>query len=232
MAALALETVEEVEAAAPLFFDWFEGISVSIFAVEYVLRIWSCTAGERYRRPGLGRLRYAVRPLVLIDLMAIAPAFMPFLGIDLRSARIVRVFRAFRIAKVTRHSTAMLVLAHVVKEKREQLLATVFVMFVLLILASSLIYFAERHAQPDYFTSIPAAVWWGISTLTGAGFEDIYPITAAGRFIAALVGVLGIGMFALPTGILGAGFVEVMERKGQPTVQCPKCGHEFTQQDP
>ncbi len=97
-------------------------------------------------------------------------------------------------------------------------------MFLLLLMASSLMYFAERDAQPDAFGSIPDAMWWGISTVTTVGYGDIYPVTLVGRLVASVVAVLGIGLFAIPTGILGAAFADEMARHKAGSRPCPHCG--------
>ena len=109
-------------------------------------------------------------------------------------------------------------------DKRAELTVTVTLLAVLLVLASSGVYFAEKSAQPEVFSSIPAAMWWAVATLTTVGYGDVYPITSAGKLLGAVVAILGIGMFALPTGILGAGFMEeIHRRKGVPRT-CPHCG--------
>jgi voltage-gated potassium channel len=108
--------------------------------------------------------------------------------------------------------------------KREELLVTLFVLLLLLLFASSLIYFAEHDAQPDIFSSIPAAMWWAVATLTTVGYGDVYPVTTVGKLVASVIAVLGIGMFALPTGILGAGFVEELQSRKRRPRTCPHCG--------
>jgi voltage-gated potassium channel len=164
--------------------------------------------------------------MALIDLVAILPFYLPFARMDLRSMRVVRVMRIFRLAKLGRYSESLQTLQRVFKAKKEQLADTVFILLVLLVMASSLMYFAENHVQPDKFSSIPAAMWWAVSTLTTVGYGDVYPFTTAGKIIASVIAVLGIGMFALPTGILGAGFVEEREQRKR-HLRCPHCGKEF-----
>lgn len=214
--ALVAETVEPVRERAAFLFDAFEIASVAIFTVEYALRLWSCTASPRYATAVVGRLRFAATPLALIDLMAI----LPFLGVDLRFIRSVRLFRLFRVAKLGRYSTAIRTVGRVLVAKKEELAITLLVLFLLLLLASCLMYFAEHGAQPEAFSSIPAAMWWGVATLTTVGYRDMYPVTSLGKAIAAAIAILGIGMFALPTGILGAGFVEEIQ-KGRPRQHRP-----------
>jgi len=223
---LILETVTSIYEAAPRLFLWFEVGSVMIFTVEYSLRLWSCVEQARYRSPLTGRLRYAVTPMLLIDLAAILPFYLPWIGVDLRFVRSVRMFRLFRVAKAARYSTAIQTIGRVIRAKRAELTVTMFILILVLILASSMMYFAEHEAQPQEFSSIPAAMWWAIATLTTVGYGDVYPVTLWGKFIACIIAITGIGMFALPTGILGAAFVEeIQSKKGKsPSGRCPHCG--------
>ncbi|CAN5782636.1 ion transporter [soil metagenome] len=225
--ALVLETVEPLYLRAPWLFHGFEVFSVAIFSVEYVVRIWSVTARPRYARAVRGRLRWAVTPLALGDLLAVLPFYLPFLGVDLRFFRTLRLFRLFRVAKLWRYSAALHTVGRVVRRKREELLMVVLILGLLLLFASSLMYFVERDVQPEHFGSIPTAMWWGISTLTTVGYGDVYPVTALGRVLAGVIQVVGIGMFALPTGLLGAAFVE--ENEKEPSRRCPHCGREVTE---
>lgn len=224
--ALILQSVKSIDALCPRLFSVFELVSVIIFTVEYVARLWSCVEKPVYHRPWLGRLRFAATPMAMIDLLAILPFYLPFLGLDLRFLRILRMMRIFRIAKLGRYSQSLQILNRVLVTKKEQLLCSVFVLVLLVVIAASLLYYAENHKQPEAFSSIPAAMWWAVSTLTTVGYGDIYPQTELGKFMASIIAILGIGMFALPTGILGAGFVEEMGRNQKP-VQCPHCGKDI-----
>lgn len=224
--ALILQSVKSIDILCPRFFYIFELASVIIFSVEYVARVWSCVEKPAYHKPLRGRLRFAVTPLAMIDLLAILPFYLPFLGLDLRFLRILRMMRIFRIAKLGRYSQSLQILNRVMAAKKEQLLCTLFVLALLVIVAASLLYYAENHVQPEAFSSIPAAMWWAVSTLTTVGYGDIYPMTGLGKFMASIIAILGIGMFALPTGILGAGFVEEMAQN-QKNTQCPHCGKEI-----
>lgn len=206
--ALTLETVREFREAAPGLFLWFERASVAIFAIEYVLRLWSCSADERYRGFLRGRIRFALTPMALIDLIAILPSLLPFVGIDLRSLRILRVFRLLRILKLARYSLAMRVFGRVVRDRAPELITTLSFLFVLLFLSATILYYCENAAQPDVFSSIPESMWWAVATLTTVGYGDAYPITVLGRLFGGIIAILGIGMVALPTGILSAAFAE------------------------
>jgi voltage-gated potassium channel len=140
--------------------------------------------------------------------------------------RMLRIMRIMRLAKLGRYSDSLQTLGRVVAGKKEQLISTVFILVILLIIASCLMYYAENETQPDHFSSIPAAMWWAVTTLTTVGYGDVFPLTTVGKLLGSVIAVLGIGMFALPTGILGAGFVEEMERRRQ-SRNCPHCGKEL-----
>jgi len=222
--AMVLETVDSIHQISPRFFEIFEWVSVLIFSVEYVLRIWSCTSDPTYAAPVRGQVRFALSPMAMIDLLAVLPFYLPFVGVDLRFVRAVRLFRLFRVAKLGRYSRALRTLGRVLADKKEELGVTLFVLILLLLLASCLMYFAEHDTQPEAFSSIPAAMWWGVATLTTVGYGDICPVTGTGKTVAGVIALLGIGMFALPTGILGAGFVEEIQKRKQPRRTCPHCG--------
>jgi voltage-gated potassium channel len=131
---------------------------------------------------------------------------------DLRFVRVLRLLRLSRLIKLGRYSDSLKTLGNVFKGKKEELLITAFALAILLILASSLMYFAENEVQPQAFSSIPAAMWWGIATLTTVGYGDIYPVTTLGKLMGSVIAVLGIGMFALPAGILSSGFAEKIKK--------------------
>ncbi len=222
--AIAAETVEELYAAAPVAFRWFEVASITIFSIEYLLRLWACIESKQGRSPRLTRVRYALSPLMLVDLVAILPFYIPFLGLDLRVLRILRLLRLFRVAKAARYSRSLQTLGRVISSKKEELFITVYVLLLLIIVSSSLMYYAEHEAQPDSFQNIPATIWWAVITLTTVGYGDVYPITVAGKALASFIAIFGIGMFALPTGIVGAGFVEEIGNRKKEKPTCPHCG--------
>jgi voltage-gated potassium channel len=209
-----------------------EIVTVCVFTLEYMLRLWACVEDRRFRHALRGRLRHGLSPMAVIDILAILPFYLPFVGVDLRFVRSIRLLRLFRVAKMGRYSAALQTLGRVVQAKKAELMITGFVLILLLIMGSSIMYYAEREAQPDVFTSIPAAMWWAVCTLTTVGYGDVFPVTAWGRLAGSVIAILGIGMFALPTGILGAAFVEeIQNRKHQrkPKTHCPHCGEELTE---
>lgn len=214
--AVVLATVDRLYEPYQTYFRIFEIVSVIVFTVEYVLRVWAITEDERYRRPVRGRLRFMVSPAGLIDLLAILPFFLPRLtSVDLRAIRALRLFRLFRLLKLGRYSESILLFGDVLREKREQIVLAFLAVAVLTVFASSLMYFAEHQAQPEKFASIPDAMWWAVITLTTVGYGDVTPITTFGKVLGGFISLMGIGLFALPAGILASGFDEAMERKNQ-----------------
>lgn len=226
--AVILETVPEIGGEWAGFFWWFEFGSVVVFSVEYLLRLLVCTENPRYTGSVTGRLRFALSPMAIVDLLAILPFYLPMLlAVDLRMLRMLRMLRFLRVLKLGRYSTSMQLIGRVLHAKRADLLITMTVVIFLLTLASGAMYVVEHEAQPQSFDSIPKAMWWGIATLTTVGYGDVYPITAAGKLLAAVIALLGVGIFALPAGILASGFSQEIERRGTGRCTCPACGHEF-----
>ena len=205
----------------------FELVSVIIFTFEYLARLWSCMTDPRYARGITGRIRHAFHPMSLIDLLAILPFYLPFVGVDLRSLRALRLLRILRVAKAGRYYSSLNLIKHVLRNKKEELVLSSALMAFLLIVSSSVLYYCENPIQPETFSSIPATMWWAVATLTTVGYGDMCPITLSGKVCASVISVLGIGMFALPTGILGAGFVEAIERHKKPASVCPHCGEQL-----
>lgn len=204
----------------------FEIVSVVVFTLEYLGRLWGCVEAKGSGSGLKTRLRHIFRPMTVVDLLAILPFFLPFVGADLRSLRALRMLRILRMAKVARYYDSLDLIRQVFRSRKEELILTTSLMGMLLIVSATLLFSCENAAQPDVFSSIPATMWWSIATLTTVGYGDIYPITAVGRVFASVIAILGIGMFALPTGILGAGFVEEIQKKKQGKC-CPHCGKEI-----
>lgn len=227
--AVVLGTIEPVNQRFGWRFAQFETASVAVFSVEYLLRVWTCVEATQFARPLLGRLRFVLSPRALIDAMAIAPAYLPGDGfLDLRFARIVRLIRLLRIFKMARYSDTLRSFGSVAQQKRTELGLILFFLSVLVVLSASAMYFVEHAAQPGVFSSIPAAMWWAVATLTTVGYGDIYPVTPIGKFLGSIIALLGIGFFALPAGILAAAFAdELGKRKTLKMKTCPHCGREI-----
>ena len=196
----------------------FENISVVVFTVEYVLRIWtSDLIYPEIQKKSHARLKYAFSFLAIIDLLAILPFYIPFLiKVDLRVLRALRLIRLLRLFKLSRYTDALGSIAAVFKHKKDQLVSSCFVIIMLLIIASVLMYNVETKAQPLVFNNFFDALWWSIATITTVGYGDIYPVTIAGKALSTIIAFLGIGLVAVPTGIITAGFSELVS-KNQPT---------------
>ncbi len=206
-----LETVDWIYAAYGPVFTIIEWISVAVFTIEYLLRLWSCVEAQGEDTPTQTRLKYIASPLAIIDLIAILPFYLAFVvAMDLRFLRVLRLLRIF---KLTRYSSAMTMLLDVFREEANSFFAGFFILIVLLILAASGAFLVEHDSQPDKFGSIPAAMWWAMATLTTVGYGDVTPITAMGKLFGAVVTVIGIGMAALPAGILASGLADQLRRK-------------------
>jgi voltage-gated potassium channel len=203
----------------------FELLSVLVFTIEYVARIYSCTADPKFHSHFMGRVRFVLSPMAIIDLLAILPFFLPFIGIG---PRYLRVLRLLRISGDGENWSLLYFFKNNkmrFQSKREELVLSTVMMGLLLVISSSLLYYCENTAQPDKFSSIPATMWFSVATLTTVGYGDMYPVTFLSKICASVVAIIGIGMFALPTGILGAGFVEVLQNK-RSKIHCPHCGGE------
>lgn len=206
-----LETVDWIYVRFAPYFEFIEIVSVTAFTVEYLLRIWCCVENDPDSPALTQRLRYAASPLAIIDLVAIAPFYLSFIvAFDLRFLRVLRLLRLF---KLTRYSSAMTMLLDVFRQEASAFFAGFFILIVLLILAASGAYLVEQGAQPVKFGSIPDAMWWAMATLTTVGYGDVTPITPMGKLFGACVTVIGIGMAALPAGILASGLADQLRRK-------------------
>ncbi|MCL5886965.1 MAG: ion transporter [Actinobacteria bacterium] len=224
-AAVVFGTVDSIYAAIGpglLVFEWF---SVAVFSIEYLLRLWSVVEEAPDIPPTRARLRYAFSWLGILDLLAVVPAYLPLVfAVDLRILKLFRLFRLVRLLKIGRYSGAVGTFAVVLRSRREELAIAVGTMMVLLLISSTVMYFVEHNAQPDEFANIPDAMWWAAAALTSVGYGDVYPITVVGRIFGALPAILGIGLFALPAGILAAGFAEVFTANRVRSSTCPTCG--------
>ena len=229
--AAVLETDAGIYQQYGRILDTFAFFSVVVFVVEYILRVWCCTEDPRYHAPVTGRLRYMATPLALIDIVVILPFLMlPFLGAFPRLFWMVRFSRIFWILKIGHYSQALKTFARVLKAKKGEIFIAFFAILVLLILASALEFLAENQAQPTKFSSVIATLWWGVETLATIGYGDMVPVTPVGKLLAGFVALLGIGLFALPAGILASGFVEALhktEDDKQRSDTCPHCGKDI-----
>ncbi len=226
--AVALETVQEISEIYARPFRVFEWFSIVVFTIEYVLRVWTCTLKPKFAAPIKGRLRYMFTPSAVIDLMVVVPFYLPFFfDLDLRFLRVLRLFRLFTLFKMARYSKSLHLFKMVLRDTRQELLIVLAVTMGMLVFASGVIYFIENKAQPEAFSSIPAAMWWAVSTMTTVGYGDVYPITTVGKFFGGFISILGLGTFGLPVGIIAYGFIEELQKQKMRPLQCPHCEKEF-----
>lgn len=209
--------------------NYVEIVSVIIFTIEYLLRLWTADLLYPDYSRTRARLKYIFSFMAIIDLLAILPFYIPFLiPIDLRVLRTLRVIRLFRLFKINRYTNALTTISQVFKNKASQLLSSMFIVILLMIIASVIMYNVENPAQPDKFQNAFSGLWWAIATLTTVGYGDIYPVTAIGQFLSAVIALLGIGLVAVPTGIISAGFTELInDQKAEQDKQhfCPYYKH-------
>ena len=212
--AVVIETVEPIHARYASEFWVFEVASVAIFTVEYLLRMWVCNEHLSLARDGPieARLKFAVTPFALIDLAAIVPFYIALI-LPFADLRLLRVFRLLRLLKLVRYSPALATLGRVLRNERRALVGALLIMAAMLLVASTAIYYIERDISPDKFGSIPESMWWALATLTTVGYGDVVPASPLGKIVGGFVMIFGLGMFALPIGILASGFASEIQRR-------------------
>ena len=187
-----------------------EAFFTLVFLVEYVLRVW--VASEKPDYAGrFGRLRYMISVPALIDLVALLPGLFVFIGSEAFVVRLFRLLRILRLARLGRFSMAIHAITDAVKSRQYELLMSLTIAGILLLISSTLLFLIEGSAQPEQFGSIPRAMWWSVATLTTVGYGDVYPVTPLGRILAGLTAITGIGLIAMPTGILAAAFSDAIQ---------------------
>ncbi|MBK6976669.1 MAG: ion transporter [Cytophagaceae bacterium] len=227
--AIILNTIPSLSSTYHHIFWDFEVFSVIIFSIEYLLRLWSCVESRFYTHKFWGRIKFIFSFWGIVDLLAIAPFFLSAFVTDFGVIRMLRLLRILRLFRMSKYFHAFRIIKNVLTSKREELiLAFSFIIF-LILFSSSLMYFLEHPVQPENFSSIPAALWWGVNTMTTVGYGDIYPITLAGKILGSLVAISGISLFALPAGIIASGFNEHIRgyKNEQGKVKCPYCQAEY-----
>ena len=230
---IILESFQELNSRFFSFFTVFEYFTVAVFTLEYLLRLW--TADLKY--PNLSGLKargkFIFSAMGLVDLLAIMPFYLPFLfKFDWRFIRILRVVRLLRILKLNRYTKALGLVGNVFYEKKSELAMTISLTFILLLISSTIMYNLENEVQPEQFPNILATFWWAIATLTTVGYGDVYPVTGLGKLVSGIIALLGVGLVALPTGILSAGFIDKIEGEKAKDQReeakahhfCPHCG--------
>jgi voltage-gated potassium channel len=203
--AVALESVKPLGSDYRQFFLAFEGLSTAIFAIEYLTRLWVCVEQEHLSRPVLGRVRYALQPLPILDLIVVVTFFTP---IDLRFLRVARLIRLLKVFHLDEFDEAFGRITESLRRRRSLLVVAVTLMAASIYVSASILYQVEHRAQPEIFTSIPATFWWAVETLTTIGYGDMTPKTTLGKICTGLISIFGIGVFALPTAVVTAAIIE------------------------
>lgn len=189
-----------------------EYVSVIVFTLEYLARLWVADLTYKNLTPNQARTKHVFSFMAIVDLFAILPFYIPFLiPIDLRILRSIRMIRLMRLMKINRYTTAMKTILNVFNNKKSQLLSSFAIVLILMLISSVLMYNLEHPAQPEIFRNAFSGLWWAVATFTTVGYGDIFPITMGGRVMAGVIAVLGIGLVAIPTGIISAGFIELID---------------------
>lgn len=229
---IMLESYDPLYQQYKTFFHVFDIFTVIVFTIEYAIRIWVADLAFPAKNKFISRLKYIFSPLGITDFLAILPFYLPFaVELDLRMLRTLRLMRLFRVFKLAHYSSSMRMIVRVLKDKKQELFITIFATFILLLLSASIMFHIEETVQPEKFPNIFASFWWAVATLTTIGYGDVYPITPAGQFLAALTALFGIGLVAIPTGIISMGFMEELSKEKENSKKeeeeyryCPHCG--------
>ena len=196
-------------------FRYLEIFTIVIFTIEYALRVLTADyLFPEVKSSFKARLKYISSPMAIVDMLAILPFFLPFVGANnLLILRMCRILRLFRLLKFSRYTMACNILSKVLRKKSAQLFSAIFVLFILITISAVIMYTVEHEAQPDAFDNAFSSLWWAAVTITSVGYGDVYPITAIGKLLGTVVSVLGVGLIAIPTGIISAGFIEDMTER-------------------
>lgn len=215
-----LETEPFLYESFPRGFSFLEGAFAVVFLLEYLMRLYA--VGENPRYAGWrGRLRYAFSFWAIIDLLAFLPYFLTLGSHNAFLVRLLRLLRILRLARLGRYSTAWKAIGEALLARRFELALASGMAGLLLLVSSSILYAVESRAQPEAFGSIPRVMWWSVATLTTVGYGDVTPVTPLGRIMAGFTALSGIGLIALPTGILAAAFSDAFQRHREAT-ECKK----------
>lgn len=231
-AALIIAETFDLPEGLTKFSHFFEYFSVTVFLIEYVLRVWTADLKYSDISSVRARFRYVRSPMAVIDLISLLPSLITFLSVNLIVLRLLKLVRLLRVFKINRYTSALRDIAAVFRKKASQLISSMMVVSLLMIIASVMMYDAEHDAQPDKFDNALSGMWWAIATLTTVGYGDIVPVTVLGKIMSAVIALLGIGLVAVPTGIITAGFSEqlqqrVSEEEKDKKEFCPYCGHKL-----
>jgi voltage-gated potassium channel len=230
---IILESIPEFNSEYGRLLEKFNGFTIAVFTIEYLLRLYVSDLTHPTGNKLKSALKFMFSFYGMIDLLAILPFYLPrILTLDLRFIRSIRLTRFLRIFKLNRYNKSLHLIGEVIAEKRSELTVTGFLAVLVLLIASFLMYFIEGEAQPEAFSSIPDSLWWAVITLTSVGYGDVVPVTTLGKFVGGVISILGVGIIALPTGFISAGFKEKLSARKEEKVErnintCPHCGKEL-----
>jgi len=198
----SIETLPDLKPQTKSILNSIELFSVIIFSLEYVLRIYVADSKPKFMFSFFG----------IIDLLAILPFYLSF-GVDLRSLRALRFLRLFRVLKLVRYNKAINHFSRAVKSSKEEILLFIFITLILIYFSAIGIYYFENQAQPEHFSSIFDSLWWAIITLTTVGYGDVYPITVGGKIFTFFILMIGLGIVAIPTGIISSALTKSVDKE-------------------
>lgn len=213
---IILESFDQIYSKYNFFFNLLETLTVVVFTLEYIARIWVADIRYRIYSPLKARRKYIFSAMGIIDLLAIIPFFLPLIipfdGSQIKSLRTLRLFLIFKLAH---YSNALRLIARVISGKKNELGITIFSTIILMVICSSLMYEIEKEVQPEAFNSIWSSFWWAVASLTTIGYGDIVPISDMGKLLASVTAIFGVGLVAVPTGIIGAAFLQEVNKDKQ-----------------
>lgn len=202
------QTFDEAAPYEPVL-DVIEPVTIVIFTIEYILRVWTADLLFPNKTYGRAILAFVCSLYGLIDFLTFFPYYLPIMfpmgAVAFRMFRVIRIFRLFR---VNAQYDAFNVIISVLNDKKNQIISSVCMILIFMVAASLCMYSLEHEAQPEQFANAFSGIWWSVSTLLTVGYGDIYPVTTMGKVMAIVISFLGVGMVAIPTGIISAGFVE------------------------
>ncbi len=208
-----IETEKSIYQSYKIILKNIDFVIVLIFSLEYFLRLFYCSKADKKYQGFKGKVKYILSPYAIIDLIAILPTLFQFFTANLFFLRIFRLIRMLRVMKLIKKSPPIKMFLESIIKSKTQLLGSLVVTLFAIFISSICMYMVESKLQPEQFGSIPRAMWWSMATLTTVGYGDVYPITALGKIISSIVAILGIGIVALPAGIIAANYKEVLEKK-------------------
>ena len=217
-AAVALETVPSIYSPRIDLFFMLEAVSTAIFLAEYCGRIWVCVENPKFASPVIGRLRYAFQIIMMLDFLVVVTYFAP---VDLRFLRVFRLLRLLRVLHLEDIDKSLTSVLAELARRKNLLIVSIMMMLIAVYCFAAILFSVEHSAQPSKFSSIPETLWWAVVTLTTIGYGDMAPITPLGKLLSAMISMVGIGVFALPTAIITA---SILDAGADHHKSCPHCG--------